>query len=187
MRRMLMAAVVLATLALAPTALGWTWPVDGPVLRPYFFTILPEPIAGHHRGVDIGAAPGTEVRAPATGLVTFAGTLPQGGRGLTIQTADGLSVTLLQLAATFAPRGTPVAEGAVVALAGPSSDPVTADPHVHLGVRVTAEEEGYVDPLTLLPARDTPAAPPATAPAATKTTEATVICQVPRPVPIPRS
>jgi len=60
MRRVLSAAVVLATLAVAPAALGWTWPVQGPVLRPYSFTVATEPYpAGQHRGVDVGAAPGT--------------------------------------------------------------------------------------------------------------------------------
>ncbi|HEX5798654.1 MAG TPA: M23 family metallopeptidase, partial [Gaiellaceae bacterium] len=167
MRRVLSAAVVLATLAVAPAALGWTWPVQGPVLRPYSFTVATEPYpAGQHRGVDVGAAPGTEVRAPAAGTVSFVGSLPQGGRALTIQTADGYSVTLLQLAETLVERGAAVAEGDVVARSGPSADPLMAQSHVHLGIRLTAVEDGYVDPLELLPAAPAEPVPPATVPSA---------------------
>ena len=161
MRRVLSAAVVVATLVVAPTALGWSWPTDGPVLRP--FSVGPDPYAGgQHRGIDIGVPAGTEVRAPAGGSVSFAGTLPQGGRAVTIQTADGYSVTLLQLAETVVARGAVVAEGDVVGRSGPSADPATVEPHVHLGVRLTVDPDGYVDPLGLLP---TPASAPVAVPA----------------------
>src|SRR3712207_6939904 len=38
------------------------------------------------------------VRAPASGVVSFAGSVPGHGGALTISTADGYAVTLLQLA-----------------------------------------------------------------------------------------
>jgi hypothetical protein len=165
MRRVLSAAVVVAMLAVAPAALGWTWPVQGSVLRPYSFTAGTDPYAaGKHRGIDVAAAPGTEVRAPTAGTVSFAGSLPQGGRALTIQTADGYSVTLLQLAETLVERGAAVAEGDVVARSGTSADPLMTEPHVHLGVRLTAAEDGYVDPLGLLPPPPAEPSPPASEP-----------------------
>ena len=112
MRRTLTVAVVLATLIAASAAHAWSWPVDGPVLRP--FVLGDDPYAGgQHRGVDLGAAVGTPVRAPAGGTVSFAGALPGHGRGVTILTADGYAVTLLQLATTTVARGAAVAEGAV--------------------------------------------------------------------------
>ena len=50
-------AVVLASLVSAAGAFAWTWPAEGPVLRP--FSVGPDPYAGgQHRGVDIGAAVG---------------------------------------------------------------------------------------------------------------------------------
>ncbi|GII58981.1 hypothetical protein Pth03_73700 [Planotetraspora thailandica] len=50
-------------------------------------------LAGH-RGVDLAARPGTEVRAAGPGTVGFAG--PIGGRGVvTILHADGLRTTYL--------------------------------------------------------------------------------------------
>ena len=80
--------VVIAFLVGAPPALAWTWPVGGPVLQ--HFQIGDDPYAGgQHRGIDIGAAAGTPVLAPATGLVSFAGTVPGGGRTITIRTPDG--------------------------------------------------------------------------------------------------
>ncbi len=150
MRRIALLPVLLATLLGAPPAHAWTWPVDGPVLRPFLFGNDPY-AAGLHRGIDIGAAPGTAVRAPRAGLVRFAGTVPGNGRTVTIETADGYSVTLLHLGAFSVARGATVAEGDSVAVVGPSDGIEHELPSVHLGVRVTADPQGYVDPLPLLP------------------------------------
>lgn len=139
------AVLAAAALIQAPAAAGWTWPVDGPVLRT--FTVGSDPYAaGQHRGIDIGAAPGTTVQAAAAGTVSFAGTVPNGGRTVTVQTPRGLSVTYLELGATRVARGTEVAEGDPIGAVGSAE-------HVHLGVRVTADAHGYLDPLQFLPAR----------------------------------
>ncbi|MBA2463018.1 MAG: M23 family metallopeptidase, partial [Actinobacteria bacterium] len=159
MRRLLFAAAILATLVVVPAASAWTWPADGPVLRPFSLSADPY-AAGQHRGVDIGAPEGTRVRAPAAGMVSFVGSVPNGGRVVTIQTADGYAVTLLQLGSTAVLRGAPVEEGSVVGAVGPSADPVTLESHVHLGIRTADDPNGYVDPLGLLPPR-APASPPA--------------------------
>jgi hypothetical protein len=143
----LLAALVVAGLVQAPAAAGWSWPVEGPVLRPFVLGSDPY-AAGQHRGVDIGAAPGTTVRAATGGSVSFVGTVPAGGRAVTVRTADGLSVTYLELGATRVERGAALAEGDPIGTIGPAS-------HVHLGVRVTADEQGYLDPLQFLPARAT--------------------------------
>ena len=154
MRRFISVLVLLASLVArssAPAAHAWTWPAAGPVLRP--FSLGADTYAGgQHRGVDIGAELGSPVLAPAAGTVSFVGSIPQGGRAVTIQTADGYAVTLLQLGSTSVLRGSVVAEGAVVGVVGESADAVTSAPHVHLGVRVAADPDGYVDPLGLLPA-----------------------------------
>jgi hypothetical protein len=157
MRRVLLAAV--AALVFVPAAQAWTWPAAGQVLRPFLFGDDPY-AGGQHRGVDIGGDLGAHVRAPAAGTVSFAGTVPGGGRTITIQTADGYAVTLLQLGEILAQRGEVVEEGAVVGRIGPSGDAVTAEPHVHLGIRIAADPDGYVDPLTLLPPRQVSAAEP---------------------------
>jgi hypothetical protein len=133
-------------------ALAWTWPVDGPVLRP--FVLGDDPYAaGQHRGIDIAASAGTPVRAPAAGVVSFAGTVPGGGRTVTIRTDTGYSVTLLHLGAVAAAARALVAEGEVVGAAGLSGDAEVEGPYVHLGVRLTSDPHGYVDPLRFLPTR----------------------------------
>jgi hypothetical protein len=126
-------------------ALAWAWPVDGPVLRP--FVLGDDPYAGgQHRGIDIGAPAGTPVRAPAAGTVSFAGTVPTGGKTITIRTADGYAVTLQRLGSTSVARGLAVGEGDVVGSVGQANEP-----YLYLGVRKADEPDGYVDPLGLLP------------------------------------
>src|SRR5688500_3443881 len=138
--------VLIAFQAGAPPALAWTWPGDGPVLQP--FVLGDDPYAAEqHRGVDVAAPTGGVVKAPAPGTVSFAGTVPGGGRTVTIQTADGYSVTLVHLGSVAVARGRQVAEGEGVGSAGRSGEPEHAESYVHFGVRVTADPNGYVDPL----------------------------------------
>jgi murein DD-endopeptidase MepM/ murein hydrolase activator NlpD len=156
MRLRLLLPVLLAFQAGAPPALAWTWPVDGPVLKPFAYEGDPY-AAGQHRGVDLAAPRGSPVVAPAGGVVDFAGTVPGGGRTLTIATGDGYAVTLLHLGSSSVAVGTDVAEGAVVGSVGPSGEAEHPVPYVHLGIRLAADPAGYMDPLGLLPP---PAGPP---------------------------
>ena len=146
---------LLAILVGASPAHAWTWPADGPVLQR--FTLGDNPyVAGLHRGIDVAGLAGTPVRAPAAGTVSFAGTVPHHGRTVTIRTPDGYAVTLVHLGGVAVSRSSPVAEGAVVGTIGPTGDAEHSIPYVHLGVRVAAEPEGYVDPLLVLPPRELP-------------------------------
>jgi hypothetical protein len=163
-RLVILLPVLLAFQVGVQPALAWTWPVDGPVLRPFVLGDNPY-AAGQHRGIDIGAPTGTTVRAPAAGTVSFAGTVPTGGRTLTIRTSDGYSVTLLHLGTIRAVRGAAVSEGDPVGTVGPSGVSELAEPYVYLGIRVTADANGYVDPLRFLPAASAPAPAPTPAPA----------------------
>ena len=118
--------VLIAFQAGVPPALAWTWPAAGPVLRP--FTLGDDPYAGgQHRGVDIAAEAGTPIRAPAAGVVSFAGTVPTGGKTITIRTADGYAVTLQRLGSTSVPRALAVGEGDVVGV-GRTGDPAVRLP-----------------------------------------------------------
>src|SRR5262245_10196403 len=154
-----LALVMLAALSLAPGAAAWAWPVDGPVLRP--FVAVADPYAGgQHRGIDIGAPTGSEVRSATTGVVAFAGRLPTHGLWLTVRTGDGCSVTLVHLGSIGVSVGTRVSQGDVVGTVGPTGDPEGTAPYVYLGMRRTADPNGYIDPLTLLPSRHPPEQPP---------------------------
>ena len=148
--------VVLIVVALAlPTSLAqaWSWPVNGPVLRPFSFDRAHPYAAGQHRGLDLGAQTGAAVHAPVDGIVSFAGTVPTGGKTISIETPLGYTATLLHLGSFGVGRGTVVEEGRVIATVGPSGQVDLAEPFVYFGVRRTSDQEGYVDPLTFLPAR----------------------------------
>src|SRR5438876_9935157 len=162
MRRALIV-VLAAALVIVPTAGAWTWPVKGPVLQK--FVLGDDPYAaGQDRGIDIGAAAGEPVLAPASGTVSFAGTVPVSGKAVTIQTADGYSVTLTHLGSTSVRRGETVGEGAAVGTIGPSGEVAHDVPYVHLGIRRSEDPNGYIDPLLFLPAPTAPPAAPTPAP-----------------------
>src|SRR5690348_9656421 len=180
MRRL--ALVVLLFLLWAPGAYAWSWPVQGPVLLGFSFDPGQPYAGGQHRGIDIGAPTGTSVAAPASGTVTFAGSVPTSGRSVTIATPDGYSVTLTHLGSIGVAKGASVGEGAAVGTVGPSGTPELDVPYVYMGVRVTTDAQGYLDPLSFLPALPPPvavtttvpppppAAPDPVAPPATSTT-----------------
>ncbi len=152
--------VIVAFLVWVPVASAWSWPVQGPVLQPFSYDEVHPYAAGQHRGIDIGAtATGDPVVAPASGTVSFAGVVPTSGESLTIETADGYSVTLTHLGSIGLAAGASVAEGDAVATVGPSGTAEQSVPYLHLGIRRTADPLGYLDPLGFLPA---PAQPPVT-------------------------
>lgn len=131
-----------AARALAPRT-PWSWPVaePHPVVRPF---VAPEqPWSPGHRGIDVGAAPGSIVTAPDDGVVRFAGTVVD-RPVLSITHADGLVSSLEPVTAAVS-AGDPVARGETVGVvvAGHSPD---ADA-VHLGARLDGE---YVSPLLFL-------------------------------------
>jgi len=121
----------------------WSWPVapPHPVVRPF---AAPEHAwSPGHRGIDIGAAPGTPVTAPDDGVVRFAGTVVD-RPVLSITHADGV-VSSLEPVTSDLSSGEAVSRGSTVGIvvAGHSSD---ADA-VHLGARIDGE---YVSPLLML-------------------------------------
>ena len=149
------AAGALLALVLSSPAAAWTWPVEGSVLRP--FVAEDDPYAGgQHRGIDIAADPAPTSRLPRPASCRLPGSFRTKGSALTIRTPDGYSITLVHLGSIGMPPGTAIEEGEVVGTIGPSGDPEWVEPYVHLGIRLTAEPHGYVDPLSLLPARDQP-------------------------------
>jgi peptidase M23-like protein len=149
--------IVLGFLIFVPCASAWTWPVNGPVLQTFSFDPAHPYAAGQHRGIAIGAEAGTPVLAAASGVVTFAGTVPTNGLTLTIQTGEGLAVSLTHLGSIGVARDAHVVEGAVVGAVGPSGTPEFATPYVHLGIRTASNDQGYLDPLGFLPVVTTPA------------------------------
>lgn len=155
-----LAVPVLVFLAWTPIAHAWSWPVRGAVLQPFVYDAAHPYASGQHRGIDIGAAAaGENVAAPEAGTVSFAGTVPTSGESVTIETPDGYSVTLTHLGSIVVSKGATVAEGDTVGAVGPSGTPEVDGPYVHLGIRLTADQNGYLDPLGLLPPPTTESPP----------------------------
>jgi peptidase M23-like protein len=147
-----LAILLFVFLAWTPAAYAWSRPVQGPVLQPFAYDEAHPYASGQHRGVDLGAgSAGETVVAPAAGTVSFAGSVPTNGKSVTIETPDGYSVTLTHLGSIGVVKGAEVAEQDAVGTVGPSGTPEVDGPYVHLGIRVTADPNGYVDPLGLLP------------------------------------
>ena len=144
------AAVVLAVPAYAGT---WEPPVPGCVVLTGYGAAC---VSGVHRGVDLQAQGGTEVSAPAGGLVSFAGAVPADGGGtcgaVTIELADGLRVSLLPLDEVFVRVGDALEPGEVVGTLAAAGDDSVAEPHVHLSLR---QGDAYLDPSGMLPEPET--------------------------------
>lgn len=149
---MKLAALILVTcLSFASVARGDSWerPVAGPVLRPFGLS-ADRYARGQHRGVDLGAPPGKHVRAACSGRVRFAGTVPGGGRTVSIA-CGGLIATYQHLRAVAVHRGLALVAGADVGTVGRSGLARGRRPHLHLGAREAASGR-YVDPVALFEA-----------------------------------
>lgn len=141
---------VVVVLALALAVLGtvradagsrWMWPLVGEVIRDFH---RPESAwAAGHRGIDIQAIPGAEVRAPVAGRVTFVG--PVAGRGVVVlRTLEDEDVTLEPVEPSVL-LGDVVNPGDIVGLLRGGHLGTNS---LHLGIRVLGQ---YVDPLPYLP------------------------------------
>lgn len=139
-RLLLRTAVILLLPGLGPPAWAWPVPSPHPIVRPYVASATP--YSAGHRGVDIAAAAGTEVRAPAAGVVHFAGFVVD-RPVLSIRHPDGTLSSFEPVEATV-DAGDPVERGQVVGvlLAGHCTTGC-----VHVGARIDGE---YVNPLLLL-------------------------------------
>jgi len=121
----------------------WAWPVVGPVIRG--FDPPSTPFGAGHRGIDIAVAVGTPVRAPAPGVVAFAGAVA-GHLFVTVDHGGGLSSTYSWVSAILVRNGDAVSRGSTLALTG-TGHPGVEPPHLHFGVR---QDGAYVDPLAFL-------------------------------------
>jgi hypothetical protein len=127
----------------AEAAGTWTWPVRGPIVRP--FDPPASPYGAGHRGIDIAVPAGTVVLAPAPGVVSFAGRVA-GELFVSIDHGAGLVSTSSYLSAASVAKDDPVVAGQPIGLSG-AGHPGSMIPHLHFGVRLGGV---YVDPLRYL-------------------------------------
>ncbi|WKD32341.1 M23 family metallopeptidase [Streptomyces xanthophaeus] len=145
-------------LALAQPALPGVRPLPAPLSVARWWDPPPTPYAAGHRGVDLSAPVGAEVRAVAAGQVHYAGLVA--GRGvLSLALPNGLRTTY-EPVRPLVTEGEQVAAGQVVAVLTEGSH--CPQPCLHWGL---LSGETYLNPLTLTP-HATPrllphAAPPA--------------------------
>jgi murein DD-endopeptidase MepM/ murein hydrolase activator NlpD len=139
-------ALLIVVLAIMPTSKAdassrWSWPVVGEVIRG--FARPADAWSAGHRGIDIQAAPGAEVRAPVSARVTFVG--PVAGRGvIVLRTLEDGDVTLEPIEPAVL-SGDIVNAGDIVGFVRGGH---LGDNALHLGLRVAGE---YVDPMPYLP------------------------------------
>ncbi|MGW6840617.1 M23 family metallopeptidase [Streptomyces sp. NPDC054958] len=135
-------------LALAQSALPGVRPLPAPLSVVRWWDPPPSPYAAGHRGVDLSAPVGTELRAVAAGRVHHAG--PVAGRGvLSLALPNGLRTTY-EPVRPLVTEGEQVTAGQVVAVLTEGSH--CPEPCLHWGL---LDGEVYLNPLTLLP-RPTP-------------------------------
>jgi murein DD-endopeptidase MepM/ murein hydrolase activator NlpD len=172
--------VVLASLLAFPATVQgapdrWQQPIAGAtVARTFSFDPAAPYVGGARRGIDLAASGGAPVVAACAGTVTYAGSVPAWGRGVSLR-CGRLVATELGLGAVGVRRGAAVRAGSVLGRLG-------ARGVLRLGARRAGARHGYVDPLTLLAGADAPPAPVSVPPAVAPRASA------PRPLqPAPRT
>ena len=104
------------TLAHADAGLVLSAPVPGALLRP--FDGGTSPYSAGHRGVDLAADEGAEVRSAAVGMIYFNGEVA-GRPSVSVEHGNGLRTTYTPVIGSL-PKGTQVNAGDVIGhLAGP--------------------------------------------------------------------
>lgn len=143
------AAVLLALALVVPGG----WPVDDPLVVSGFRPPKADWRPGH-RGVDLAARTGDPVRAMASGVVGFAGTIA-GKPVVTVALDGGARLTYEPVLATVRP-GALVRDGEVIGtVAAAGGHCGGGHGCLHIGLRTTTGSGGivYLDPLSILERR----------------------------------
>lgn len=128
--------------AAEPARPRWQWPLSpAPDVVEPFRPPAKKWLSGH-RGVDLAASAGDEVRSPAAGTVSFSGTVVDRGV-ITVTTPEGRRISFEPVAEPL-PRGTRVTAGQRIAVRDPDAMHEGCGGCLHWGVR---EGEDYVNPL----------------------------------------
>lgn len=123
------------------------WPVDAPLTSPFGLRMRGI-VPSIHRGVDLAAPTGTEVRAMTAGRVRYAGVMRGYGTVVWIDHGGAVLTVYAHLSELRVREGETVSARQVVGLSGASGE-VTA-PHLHFEVWRWGRE---VDPVPLLGGR----------------------------------
>jgi murein DD-endopeptidase MepM/ murein hydrolase activator NlpD len=106
------------------------WPVKGWVTSDFGYRRSPFSLAADfHKGIDIAAARGTPVAAPADGVVTFAGYKGGYGKMVVIDHGFGIVTKYGHTSEFFVKEGDRIKRGAKIALVGSTGH--STGPHLH--------------------------------------------------------
>ena len=110
------------------TPLGW--PVAGTISSPYGYRNHPvREERRFHTGVDLSVPSGSEVKATADGIVSFAGWTENSGIVVVVEHGHGFSTAYAHNRKALARVGQRIARGDVIAMSG--STGLSTGPHVH--------------------------------------------------------
>jgi murein DD-endopeptidase MepM/ murein hydrolase activator NlpD len=114
------------------------WPVRGPVNSDYGQRRSPwAPNSEFHSGIDIGAAIGTSVKAPAPGVVVFAGQHPEFGVTLILDHGNDTKSLYGHLSKVNVAVDQQVQRGDTVAFTGNTGR--SSGPHLHYEIQVKGQ------------------------------------------------
>ena len=120
---------------------GWTWPVEGPVLKAFS-------VSGGNKGIDIGGSSGRGVRAAAGGKVVYAGSGLRGyGRLIIVKHDEVYLSAYAHNSKLLVEDGAKVRKGQQIALMGNTG---TDRVKLHFEIRKRGKP---VNPLKYLPKR----------------------------------
>ena len=122
----------------------FTWPVPASKRVTSDFGPRPSPTAGassNHKGIDIGAAKGSDIVATAPGKVIISRYSSSAGYYITIDHGGGLCSVYMHCSKLLADVGDIVVGGEVIAKVG--STGISTGPHLHFGISLNGT---YVSP-----------------------------------------
>ncbi len=115
---------------------GWITSYFGQRISPYLGKMK------MHEGLDVGAAPGTPINAPADGIITYAGEKAGFGKFVQITHGYGIETIYAHNQSLFVKSGQKIKRGSLLAAVGNTGH--STGPHLHYEVRVNGIA---VDPL----------------------------------------
>lgn len=126
---------------------NFIWPIKGRISSPFglkrFFNDQPR---DPHSGLDIAAAEGKPVVAPADGIVAQTGDYFFNGKTVMIDHGQGIISMLCHLSKIQVKKGQIIKQGDLIGLVGQTGR--ATGPHLHYGVSIN---NARVDPLLVLP------------------------------------
>lgn len=124
-------------------ALPTIWPIEGFLTSR--FGARPSPFTGRgefHKGLDISAKPGTIIRAPGRGTVTFSGVDGAYGNSVMLDHGAGITTRYAHMQRIAAKDGQVLRRGDIVGYVGSTGR--SSGPHLHYEVRLNGVN---IDPM----------------------------------------